>query len=161
MINRILVPVDGSDVANRAIIFASEMAAALPCDLNLMTVQKAVPARQQLQAYLTHLQSRPADQRDTAEIASVLDVLSESAEAQSRTILTEAEALARLHGALEIACTLRDGDPATEILAMAENEPIDLIILGRRGAGNIRELLLGSVALRVTQAANCPVTLIR
>jgi nucleotide-binding universal stress UspA family protein len=52
------------------------------------------------------------------------------------------------------------GDPAEEIVNTAENEKIDLIVLGT-GKTNIDKRLLGSVSEKVIHSAPCTVLLIR
>jgi nucleotide-binding universal stress UspA family protein len=48
------------------------------------------------------------------------------------------------------------GTPAEAILAAAEKEKAGLIVLGSRGLGPVKELLLGSVSHRVVSHAACP-----
>jgi nucleotide-binding universal stress UspA family protein len=50
------------------------------------------------------------------------------------------------------------GLPAEELLAAAEGA--DMIVVGSRGAGGFRRLLLGSVAAQITHHAHCPVVVI-
>jgi nucleotide-binding universal stress UspA family protein len=52
---------------------------------------------------------------------------------------------------------LRPGHPVTEIVAMAEELHVDLIVMGTRGRTGLAHLVLGSVAERVTRTAPCPV----
>ena len=61
-----------------------------------------------------------------------------------------------------IACrsVIRFGDPATEVLKLAEEIGCDLIVVGRRGRGRAAKLLLGSVSEKVTREAACPVTVV-
>jgi nucleotide-binding universal stress UspA family protein len=49
------------------------------------------------------------------------------------------------------------GDPAAEIVAEAERERCDLIVMGTHGRTGIRRLLMGSVAEGVVRKATCPV----
>jgi nucleotide-binding universal stress UspA family protein len=56
---------------------------------------------------------------------------------------------------------VRAGDPAHEILAVAEEREADLIITGTRGLGGIDRLLLGSVARNVLTHARCSVLVMR
>lgn len=56
---------------------------------------------------------------------------------------------------------LEIGDPAQVILSMAQNQSVDLIIMGSRGLGAIQEHVIGSVSHRVTTHAPCPVLLIK
>jgi len=49
------------------------------------------------------------------------------------------------------------GDVVREIIAHAEQEKADLIIIGTHGAKGLDQILLGTVARRVVQKAPCPV----
>jgi nucleotide-binding universal stress UspA family protein len=55
---------------------------------------------------------------------------------------------------------LVDGPPSMTLLRVAEEEPVDLIVVGSRGAGGFPELQLGSTSLHVVQHARVPVTVI-
>lgn len=55
---------------------------------------------------------------------------------------------------------LLDGDPAEEIVNTAENEKVDLIVLGT-GKTNIDKRLLGSVSEKVVHSAPCTVLLVK
>jgi nucleotide-binding universal stress UspA family protein len=52
------------------------------------------------------------------------------------------------------------GDPATQILAEGERMHADLIVIGSRGQGRVRQALLGSVAREVLRGANRPVLVV-
>ncbi len=71
-------------------------------------------------------------------------------------VLERAEALARSAGAKDIHCTMEDGDPASHLLEVARRENADLIVMGSRGLGRIKELMLGSVSHKVVTMASCP-----
>ncbi|NND98497.1 MAG: universal stress protein [Pirellulaceae bacterium] len=53
------------------------------------------------------------------------------------------------------------GDPGREIVAFADNESADLIVIPSHGYGFFRHMLLGSVAERVVRLATCPVLVLR
>jgi nucleotide-binding universal stress UspA family protein len=55
----------------------------------------------------------------------------------------------------------REGRPGVELLRVAAEESADLIVVGNRGRGGLRELLLGSVAHHVTHHASHPVVVVR
>lgn len=56
---------------------------------------------------------------------------------------------------------LEIGIPASVILSMAEHESVDLIIMGSRGLGTIKEHLIGSVSHRIATHAWCHVLLVK
>ncbi len=53
------------------------------------------------------------------------------------------------------------GDARTEIVRQAEEWRADLVVLGARGLGRIKRLLLGSVSLAVARHATCPVLVVK
>ena len=67
---------------------------------------------------------------------------------------------ARAEG-LSARAALRTGVPHQEIVALAEDERADLIVIGTTGRGGISRALLGSVADRVVRLAPCPVLTVR
>ena len=50
--------------------------------------------------------------------------------------------------------------PADEILTMAEEEKVDLLVLATHGRGAVQRALIGSVASGVARRATCPVLLV-
>jgi nucleotide-binding universal stress UspA family protein len=53
-----------------------------------------------------------------------------------------------------------DGDPRHIIIAEAESEGADLIVIGKRGRNRIQEFLLGSTAEAIARDAQCPVLVV-
>ena len=53
------------------------------------------------------------------------------------------------------------GQVAEKICEYADDNKVDLIVLGTRGQSTFSKLLLGSVSTQVTNHAHCPVTLVR
>jgi nucleotide-binding universal stress UspA family protein len=53
------------------------------------------------------------------------------------------------------------GNAAITILAYAEERNMDLIVLGSRGLGGVREFVLGSVSHQVVQQARIPVLVVK
>jgi nucleotide-binding universal stress UspA family protein len=81
-----------------------------------------------------------------------------AAEGERRDALQQAFAAARpLLPTGKIQETLTSGDPATEVLRIANGNAVDLVVLGARGLGVVQRLLLGSVSEAVLQDAQCAV----
>jgi nucleotide-binding universal stress UspA family protein len=60
-------------------------------------------------------------------------------------------------GRLRILRVLRVGDPAAEIVRLAHEEGVNLIMMPTRGLGPFRRMMLGSVTAKVLHDADCPV----
>ena len=55
---------------------------------------------------------------------------------------------------------MEEGTPADLIMSVAQEEGIDIILMGARGKGQVREFLLGSVSQRVLTHAHCAVLVV-
>ena len=53
------------------------------------------------------------------------------------------------------------GDPAAEIIEIAEKEMADLIVIGSRGLGTIKGVFMGSVSQKVAHHSSCPVMIVK
>jgi universal stress protein A len=67
----------------------------------------------------------------------------------------------RAHPDLPIRPEVIEGQPAAEIVDLAQRLPADVVVIGTHGRTGIGHLLLGSVAERVIRRAPCPVLVVR
>lgn len=56
---------------------------------------------------------------------------------------------------------VKDGKPATEILKIARDQQIDLLVLGSTGKGSISKMMVGSISEKVASTAKCSVLVVR
>jgi nucleotide-binding universal stress UspA family protein len=143
-IDSILVAVDGSDAAVRAVELAAELASKCGSALTVLHVQDAADAEALDQAMEGYSQHEHRAVSETELVGSI-----------ARQLLDRAEARARRAGAETVQTVLRTGDPAHEIVEAAKARGVGLIVVGRRGRGVVAELLMGSVSHSVTQRAPC------
>lgn len=61
----------------------------------------------------------------------------------------------------DVKAILKQGQPAPAILEYAEESGCDLIVMGSRGLGGLREVVLGSVSHHVVQHAKVPVLIVK
>ena len=135
----ILVPVDGSPSALRALKHAAERFRDSPqTHLLLLNVQPALPS------------SRHAPK----------SMIKDHQQRMSEEALAPARALAERLG-VTFDCYFRVGDPAEIIANFAQRTRCREIVMGTRGLGRVRGLLLGSVTTKVIHLATVPVTLVR
>lgn len=138
---RILVPVDGSDASARAAAWASAYAARTAATLLLLHVHQ--PAGGETLA-MSSLSAAEIDE-STRRIAAPAFAM----------------ACAEIADDVGVDTLVSLGDPADEIVALARREGASLIVMGSRGLSPVRELLLGSVSEKVLRHAHCAVTIVR
>lgn len=139
--DRILVPTDGSDATERAIVEAVELAAAHDGTIHALYVV------------------------NTASFASIptessVEGVSEMLEREGDAALDAVERAANERG-VPVERVQLDGSPAREIVRYAERSDCDLVVMGTHGRGGIDRLLLGSVAERVVRSSTVPVLTVR
>jgi len=82
-------------------------------------------------------------------------------EPDSERILKMLEDVRPKNAAVPFTHRLTMGDPAGEIVRLAEEEKVDMIVLGTHGRTGMTRLLMGSVAEVVVRRAPCPVLVYR
>lgn len=144
MFKNILVAVDGSVHANRAIEYGATLARQFGAKLTLLHVMPRAGSHQV-----------PDDLRHFARIEHVpsteADILGSVADA----IVVQAKDLAQSCGAQSIQTAIETGDATTNIIKYSTSHDIDTIVMGRRGLGDLAGLLLGSVSHKVAQQTKC------
>jgi nucleotide-binding universal stress UspA family protein len=144
-VNRILVPTDFSETADKALAYAKDLAAKTGASLHLVHVFKdpyAVAAcAPELYA------SVPAGARERA-VEEVRERLLERLDADEELRFRGSRSVIR-------------GLVAPQIVDYAVNQDIDLIVIGTHGRRGVAHLLLGSVAEHVLRTAACPVLTVR
>ncbi|PWW08621.1 nucleotide-binding universal stress UspA family protein [Paenibacillus cellulosilyticus] len=140
MYNRIVVPVDGSPQAFKALEHAIKLAQTLSSDIRLIVIHVNASFALNEPIFGTEL-----DHHIAAEDKQVLDAA-----------VSKLKAAGVLFQAIH-----QTGDPATIICDTAADNLADLIVMGSRGLGLVKEMLLGSVSHAVAQHAPCPVLLLK
>ncbi|MWD29103.1 universal stress protein [Aquicoccus sp. SCR17] len=172
---RILVAVDGSAHGNRAVDLAAELSAKLGHDLDIVHVLMHGRPSQELQrmAEVEHMISvaAPTMGLSAAMVPGDFGRLMAAAEEETRAhqvirdigeeIVRRAAERAKKAGATGIETHLEVGDDADEILDRADAEGVRMIVLGSRGLGRVRGLVLGSVSQKVLLHAPCTVVTVR
>lgn len=144
---RILVPLDGSEVGDVVVSGAVELARLFGAELTLLTVV-SFPAYVGT-PYLPH-----------AEWVDRKRGLGEMAQ-EARDALDQRADLIRTRGIVAEVAVVEGGGTAETILDFADSDGADLVALGTRGVGGVARTLLGSVADKVLRACPVPVLLVR
>ena len=109
------------------------------------------------------MQGIPFDWKDALRLEDLLTpeevMIRDSARKSGEHLLQEQVARFTAAG---VACEARleVGSPRETICRIANDEGFDLVILGRRGMGEIRDALFGAVSNFVLHHVRCPVLLI-
>ncbi len=141
MYMRIVVPLDGSPLAEQALPHAVAQASQFGADLILLKVMARLPEV---------VFSAPAAVLSAERMSAQL----------AQDYLEEVAAGIREQGvAVQVAAV--EGKPYVEIIRFAEEQGADMIVLSTRGQSGFSRWLLGSVADRVVRGATVPVLLVR
>lgn len=155
MFRKILVPVDGSENSKKALAHAVGLAREFESEIILIHAYSgAVP----LIAPATDALTLPTVPSPTA--ATVATKLREDAQKMGEKILADAQLTVKENG-ISAKAVLREGDAVGKIVAVAESEEIDLIVIGHRGMSRFKEILLGSVSEGVVHKAPCAVMIVK
>ncbi|HJF85186.1 universal stress protein [Megamonas hypermegale] len=135
---RILVPIDSSEIAERAMQEAIKVNRFGEAEVHVLYV--ADINKLAINAYLSG------------------NVLLEIGKAGERILNA---ALEKFPESMKVVKVYRTGDPAETITEYAKEIDADLIIMGSRGLGLVRGVLLGSVSKYVLERTKCPVLIVK
>lgn len=136
MYDRILHPTDGSDAGNRAVRHAIELADTYDATLHVLSVI------------------------NVDEFAALDGVDLESVR-QSRSDAVTAIADRIAEADIDAVTEIRNGVPADEILAYADETDVDMIVMGTQGRSGVDRMLLGSITEAVVRRSTVPVVTVR
>ena len=142
MYKRVLIPVDGSEVAESILPFILDIAGPLDLDVVLLRVNRPIPP----------MVIEGTTRFEVDDVA----VRREEAEAYLGRLAAEMRA-----SGVRVHTRVRRGEPVDEILGAARDEAVDLIAMTTHGRTGPARLLWGSVAEGVLRHAQIPVFLLR
>lgn len=148
MFKKILVPVDGSEHAFKTLDLACDLAEKYGAGLYILHV---VPARM-----------IPESVRRFAEVEYIEEPPRWIYEqVLGKHILGESEEHAKRKGVQSVRATIHEGNPSKVIVDAANAEGVDAIVMGSRGLSDLEGLVMGSVAHKVGQLADCTVITVK
>ncbi|MFZ3018714.1 MAG: universal stress protein [Gallionella sp.] len=145
MYQRILVPIDGSETAERALREAIKLADGKAQLRLLHVVEEIYPLDAEGYAFVDYAALREVARSSGERLLAKAGETANQAGAKVETSLLEAE-----------------GERVASVIdAEARNWPADLIVIGSHGRSGFSRLLFGSVAEGVVRGASVPVLLVR
>jgi nucleotide-binding universal stress UspA family protein len=155
LFKKILVPLDGSEHSQRALKTATQIAKKFKARMTLIHVY-SVTVPPVIMPEPTTLTPSGVPVVTPAELSKMVEAAQEVGE----RILAEAEERLKSEG-VKVDTSLSEGNTVQEITRVAEEGDFDLIVMGVRGIGRLRELLVGSVSEGVIKHASCPVLVVK
>jgi nucleotide-binding universal stress UspA family protein len=139
-LQKILVPVDFSPCSQKALDYALPFAKQFGAELILLHVIEPVVVI------------------PVTEVLPDSDLMNESAASVKQSL---EELRAKLGQHLAVRTLIRTGNPHLEIVDVAKELGIDLVILSTHGRTGLEHVLMGSTAERVVRRIGCPVLVVR
>jgi len=148
VIKKVLVALDGSKSADRALDFALDLAKKYSAEVTLISVFDT-PSVSLLVPGIVFTPT------------STARYLEELRDFHERVLSEALKKANRYNSRLKVTKKLLQGRAAEKIVETAREIECDIIVIGNRGLGGIKELLLGSISNRVANQAPCPVLIVK
>ncbi|MFD2444337.1 universal stress protein [Bacillus sp. CGMCC 1.16607] len=139
---KILVPVDGSEDSNKAILYALSLWEGKETEIILLNIQPSYNTPN-VKRFVSQEQIRGYQQELSQEVL------------EKSLAVTETKS-----PNVSISTKVRIGIPGIEICVEAKESQVACIVMGSRGLGAIKRTVLGSVSYSVLHDAPCPVTIV-
>jgi nucleotide-binding universal stress UspA family protein len=142
MIKHIMVPYDKSEPANRAFEYAIDLAKKYNSSISIVScVSIQIPTDPYYGA--AYIETTKLLREDAAKSILKLEPILEESKIPFKSVVLEVISI------------------TDSLLSYAESHNVDLIVIGSRGLGGFKKLLLGSVASGVSQHSRCPVLIVK
>ena len=153
MYKKILVALDGSEPSNKALEHAITIATNFKAKLIMLAVVQRVM-----------IPMFPDDGFGGVPLSASMDMAQyqEQMREVHQSVLDDAMIqIKKEHPDLMVEAVLKEGRPSATITDFAENEGVDLIVMGSRGIGGYTGWLLGSTSRKVVDSCTKPVMIVK
>ena len=144
MFNEIVVAFDGSEHSELAVRAACSLAEKYDANLHIVHAPEVYDQAVAMGAS-----------------AVVLPVSEESLQESGESMISRAVALAEEAGRPAVSTEILAAPAADAIISFAEKKNAELIVSGRRGLGNLKGMILGSVSQQLASSAECAVLTVK
>ncbi len=169
MIKTILVATDGSGHAKKAIDLAADIAGKYGARMVILHVLLRHTSESDIEALCKENAMPDALEKKFEEMRKaflevvavsydvgplIIPVTDDVLNDVGDLILNDAKQRAASKGVEEVSAHIADGPPAETIIAAAEKENADMIVIGSRGLGSIAGLFMGSISHKVNHLSD-------
>ena len=138
-IKKILCPTDFSEASLKGLDYAVDLAAVFQAEIKVLYVLPVLPPA-------------PTDPNISFEVPEFERLIHKDSEEKLQAIIDS-----RIPKTVKVTAEVGHGGAAREIVRVAADEKIDLIVIATHGHSGWHHLVLGSVAEKVIRLAHCPV----
>ena len=174
MLNKLLVPVDGSPQSVKAVKLAAELASKYDAEIVLLHVLLRGHMPEGLKRALNIEVGKTRSHGDNMNLVIVPQEVMVRVDRPGETqltidelqlvgkyVLSSVEIICKDAGLSKVTRRVEEGDPARVIVKVAEEMKPDMIVMGSRGLSNLKGILIGSVSHKVSQLAKCTCVTVR
>ena len=145
LIRKILVAVDGSNQSLKASTYAIDFAKKYDAELIVLSIVSPIPYSQFEYASIGRMKEIETIEKEKAE--QYIDKVKQKATENKVSV--------------ETGVLIKYTSVVKEIVEYAENNKVDMTVIGSRGMTGLKKLLLGSVANGVITYSHCPVLVVK
>ena len=150
MYKMILVPLDGSDLAEMVLPHVEKLAKATEKSAQVVLLEVVEPPRTVMAGY---------GGEAVGQAAILAEQAAEACKQEAEEYLAETEKRLKAKG-LDVRSELKIGSAGDEILEFAANNPVDLIAMASHGRSGISRWAYGSVASKVLRGIATPILVV-
>jgi len=141
MIKNILVPVDGSGPSGKALKLAVDIAEKYDANLSVLLV-----ASHEIDKELQNFANHEYSLKDNNAAKTVSEQMGKS---------TINGMVNMLKTTVVIKPVVLFGNPATQIVEYSMENNVDMVVMGNRGLGDIKGMMMGSISRKVNRQVKC------
>jgi nucleotide-binding universal stress UspA family protein len=127
----------------------------------LLATDGSKPSRKALRFLLREFRPEATGQRVSVLVMHVIPFLNYPELKATGAALAHRDAMKLAEAGYEVEELCQLGQPADELIKVADHRKVDLIVSGAKGLGAVARFLLGSVSTKLVQHGTCSILVVR
>ena len=162
MINKVLVAVDESEKSRKALLFSANLVSSTSSELIILTVESPVSSSQLGPGGSELGQGTGLGINRAQRVSETYDAVEEELDEKHREILSDSLELVKTSfPKINVSSLLSKGRVSKTIVNVAEENDVNLIVMGCGGKKGLKKLLLGSVSKQVLEDTSKSVLIVK